>query len=266
MWSKLRYTSGSQPGKAQLVKKMPSEEEKLAHRQKYETDVRKRHLMQAWTSGRPWLQYSSTKNEMTCTICIEYVKTSKLTEFENLKHKYQFLAGCSNMKISAVQNHEQSKLHLTSTSAKLASETTDTPARKALASLNESQREDLETKFRNAHAIAKNNRPISDYIWLCELDRANNILALVDLIHSLPPTTVLNETSFNQMKLIKTSRQHRMAGPTLNDCMVVRLESASVREFDPSPAVTRWLVSLLNYKISPRPNTVIQNQIHLIHY
>ena len=94
----------------------------------------------------------------------------------------------------------------------------------------------------------------------------NNILALVDLIHSLPPTTVLNETSFNQMKLIKTSRRHRMAGPTLNDCMVVRLESASVREFDPSPAVTRWLVSLLNYKISPRPNTVIQNQIHLIHY
>ena len=41
MWSKLRYTSGSQPGKAQLVKKTPSEEEKLAHRQKYETDVRK---------------------------------------------------------------------------------------------------------------------------------------------------------------------------------------------------------------------------------
>ena len=175
MWSKLRYTRGSQPGKAQLVKKTPSEEEKLAHRQKYETDVRKRHFMQAWTSGRPWLQYSSTKNEMTCTICKEYVKTSKLTEFENLKHKYQFLAGCSNMKISAVQNHEQSKLHLTSTSAKLASETTDTPARKALASLNESQREDLETKFRNVHAIAKNNRPISDYIWLCELDRAKGL-------------------------------------------------------------------------------------------
>ena len=61
MWSKLRYTSGSQPGKAQLVKKTPSEEEKLAHRQKYETDVRKRHFMQAWTSGRPWLQYSSPK-------------------------------------------------------------------------------------------------------------------------------------------------------------------------------------------------------------
>ena len=70
-----------------------------------------------------------------------------------------------------------------------------------------------------------------------------NILALIDLARSLPLTSVLNETSFNQMKLIKTDRRHRLTNAHLNDCMVIRLESPSFAEFDPVPAVDSWMVT-----------------------
>lgn len=70
-----------------------------------------------------------------------------------------------------------------------------------------------------------------------------NILKLLDLIHSLPPTSVLNETGFNQMKLIKTDRRQSLSGRHLNDLMLIRLQSPSIAEFDPNPAIDRWMIS-----------------------
>lgn len=70
-----------------------------------------------------------------------------------------------------------------------------------------------------------------------------NILALIDLIHSLPPTSVMNETGFNQLKLIKTDRRHRLTESHLNDLMVIRLRSPSIVNFDPNPAIDKWMVS-----------------------
>lgn len=70
-----------------------------------------------------------------------------------------------------------------------------------------------------------------------------NILKLLDLIHSLPATSVLNETGFNQMKLIKTDRRQSLSGRHLNDLMLIRLQSPSIAEFDPNPDIDRWMVS-----------------------
>ncbi|XP_062589081.1 zinc finger protein 862-like [Saccostrea cucullata] len=70
-----------------------------------------------------------------------------------------------------------------------------------------------------------------------------NILALIDLIHSLAPTSVINETGFNQLKLIKTDRRHRLTERHLNDLMVIRLQSPSIVNFDPNPAIDKWMVS-----------------------
>ena len=72
------------------------------------------------------------------------------------------------------------------------------------------------------------------------------ILRLVDLLLALPPTSVPCEQSFSQMKLIKTSRRSRLAGSTLNDLMLVKLESGSIDEFDPEPHVARWEVRRLS--------------------
>jgi hypothetical protein len=52
---------------------------------------------------------------------------------------------------------------------------TDTPAHKALLTLNEKNRKELDLKFRNVHAVIKHNRPISDYVWLNELDEAKGL-------------------------------------------------------------------------------------------
>ena len=48
--------------------------------------------------------------------------------------------------------------------------TTETPAHKSLLTLNEKNRKQLDLKFRNVHAVIKQNRPISDYMWLNELE------------------------------------------------------------------------------------------------
>ena len=75
----------------------------------------------------------------------------------------------------------------------------------------------------------------------------SNVLGLMDLLHSLPPTSVLNETSFNQMKLIKTDRRHRLSQKHLNDLMMIRLQSPSIMDFDPTTAINKWMVSYTVY-------------------
>ncbi|XP_062614636.1 uncharacterized protein LOC134276393 isoform X1 [Saccostrea cucullata] len=71
----------------------------------------------------------------------------------------------------------------------------------------------------------------------------SNVLNIIDLVLSLPPTSVINETAFNQMKLLKTERRHRLSNQHLNDCMVIRLESAQIMDFDPQPAIDRWMLT-----------------------
>ena len=76
----------------------------------------------------------------------------------------------------------------------------------------------------------------------CDSFGVKNILALIDLVRSLPPTSILNETSFNQIKLFKSNRRHRLSNTHLNDCMVIRLESPTISQFDPTSAIENWMV------------------------
>jgi hypothetical protein len=46
-----------------------------------------------------------------------------------------------------------------------------------------------------------------------------NVLAVIDLILSLPPTSVGNECSFSIMKLAKGKRRARMNPDTLNNLL-----------------------------------------------
>ena len=71
----------------------------------------------------------------------------------------------------------------------------------------------------------------------------SNINMVLDLLLTLPPTSVSCETTFSQMKLIKTSRRTRLRSSTLNNLLLVKLESKQVAEFNPDPAVDRWFVS-----------------------
>ncbi|XP_052286932.1 uncharacterized protein LOC127882371 [Dreissena polymorpha] len=68
-------------------------------------------------------------------------------------------------------------------------------------------------------------------------------LDMVDLILSLPPTSVFNERSFSHMKLMKTDRRCRLKSSTMSDLCLVKLESAPVASFDPTSAIDLWATS-----------------------
>lgn len=46
------------------------------------------------------------------------------------------------------------------------------------------------------------------------------------------------------MKLIKTCRRQRLTNAHLNDCMVIKANSASIGNFDPTPAINSWMVTI----------------------
>lgn len=77
------------------------------------------------------------------------------------------------------------------------------------------------------------------------LDDFPHMCTIINLLLSLPPTSVSCETSFSQMKLIKTSRRSRLQSSTLNSLMTVKLLSESIENFNPEEAVDKWLVNLL---------------------
>ena len=68
------------------------------------------------------------------------------------------------------------------------------------------------------------------------------LMTIIDLLQTLPPTSVQCETTFSQMKLIKTSRRTRMRESTLNDLLTIKLSSTSVDTFDPEESINTWLV------------------------
>ncbi|XP_060565330.1 uncharacterized protein LOC132724477 [Ruditapes philippinarum] len=84
-------------------------------------------------------------------------------------------------------------------------------AGKSLKMLKQAERHKVVYLFRNAHAVAKQNRPISDYKWLCEVDQAKkldigntyvNDKAAVDFISCIAQcekektVQILNDSSF----------------------------------------------------------------------
>ena len=72
-----------------------------------------------------------------------------------------------------------------------------------------------------------------------------NVLGLFDLILSLPPTSVNNERAFSAMKLTKGKRRGRMNTSTLNNCLLINKQAASIEQFNPDRAIQKWLVGTL---------------------
>ena len=82
----------------------------------------------------------------------------------------------------------------------------------------------------------------SDIFLLMKGRDVDNALKLIELILTLPPTSVRNEATFSAMKLVKTKRRGHMNEATLNMLLLVHLETPSVQEFNPDPAIKEWLV------------------------
>ena len=77
-----------------------------------------------------------------------------------------------------------------------------------------------------------------------DLQDFKQISLVVELLHCLPPTSVACETTFSQMKLIKTSRRISLSNQTLNNLLLVKLQSPSIADYNPNDSIDDWLVSI----------------------
>lgn len=91
------------------------------------------------------------------------------------------------------------------------------------------------------------------------------VMSVVDILLCIPPTSVRCETTFSQMKLIKTCRRTRMRGTTLSNLLVVKLESEEVQTFCPEDAVHIWMVSFNFYRIYGFKHYVINTNCVFVH-
>lgn len=75
-----------------------------------------------------------------------------------------------------------------------------------------------------------------------------HILAAIDLVLSLPSSTVECERGFSQLNMIKTDWRNRLNNSTVNDVMRVLLLSPSIDLFEPTAAVNLWFEDGLRKK------------------
>ena len=81
-------------------------------------------------------------------------------------------------------------------------------------------------------------------VWKdCQNQGVDNILHVFDLLGSLPPTSVFNETTFSQLKYIKGERRSRSSQTNLNNSLLVRFEGPPIQEFEPNKPVDLFLTS-----------------------
>ena len=72
-----------------------------------------------------------------------------------------------------------------------------------------------------------------------------NVLAVIDLILTMSPTSVECERGFSTMKLIKSDWRNRLNNTKLNDLMRIILQCPEIGEFDPEPAVDLWYTTAM---------------------
>ena len=121
---------------------------------------------------------------MTCKVCTKHSsrQTSTSSSSANLTNTNKFLTGCTNFRISTIEDHETSAMHRNAIAIETAksalasaSDIRATDAGKALMSLKTAEKARIMYLMRNAHAVIKHNRPISDYTWPCMLDRTKEL-------------------------------------------------------------------------------------------
>ena len=109
-----------------------------------------------WCDGRDWLKFDGAA--MICGLCT-CIEHSINTGNTCLKGQNTFVTGCTNLKISALQDHEKSERHkkaLEIKDAKSRSQEeiiTKSDAGRAIRQLSETERYRLSILFRNGHAV-----------------------------------------------------------------------------------------------------------------
>ena len=84
------------------------------------------------------------------------------------------------MRKSTVTDHEKTNTHVKASQAVKAStsskvEVSQSVAGRAMQKIKSADKQRVTYLMRNAHAVAKQNRPLTDYTWLAKLDKAKGL-------------------------------------------------------------------------------------------
>ena len=86
------------------------------------------------------------------------------------------------------------------------------------------------------------------------------MLSLIDLVLTIPATSVKAERGFSVMKRVKTDFRNKLANPALNDLLRIILLSPAEVGFDPLPAIQHWHAALQRRQPRERPAPQTQEQ------
>lgn len=70
-----------------------------------------------------------------------------------------------------------------------------------------------------------------------------NILALVDLVLTLPASSDEAARGFCQMKVTMMQRHSKLMLESMTDLMIIQMNSPDIKNFDPQKAIQLWNVS-----------------------
>ena len=104
---------------------------------------------------------------MVCSWCTVSVSPS-------VPRDISFVKGSDNLKISTIKDHESATHHVR-ISPRFNMPIEKSEGAKCVLQLHTSEIGQLSLKFRNAHYIAKYNKPFREYGQLCKLDQAKGL-------------------------------------------------------------------------------------------
>ena len=131
------------------------------------SDNSKRQFQAKWKENRPWLVYNEEKRVMYCTVCQQYDKSQG-------RKRNMFITGSTNLRSSALKEHEKCQAHLRSSEAKEAADKPEMSAfMKSLHKMSEDEKAVLLKLFTTALYIALQNKPFTDFPQLLHLQSVN---------------------------------------------------------------------------------------------
>jgi hypothetical protein len=149
--------------------------------------TRKRAWQPSWGVQYPWVEYKLDDAEnpkqspsTSCSTARNSNSTGKITCKYCCKYESHgtFCTGSSNFKIESLKKHEESLSHKLNREKYFASSMKKdgtSESERCVEMINKSLLDKFCILFKNAHYIAKYNRPFADFPLICKLDEAKGL-------------------------------------------------------------------------------------------
>ncbi|XP_052222721.1 zinc finger protein 862-like [Dreissena polymorpha] len=95
-------------------------------------------------------------------------------------------------------------------------------------------------------------------------EECKNVFLIIDILLSLPRTSVSCETSFSQMKLVKTSRRVKLGQGTLDNLLQIKLVTPTISSYDPEESIDQWLTASIKPRGGRRMNYCRSKNVSMI--